>query len=66
MDKYFEESKKLKNPNVVSAVLQEMIYTKCGGGTKFKISELPFKNTTGGFRGEVNSDANRIMNTKIH
>ena len=63
MTKYFEESKKLKNPNVVMAYMQDFVYNKCGGDIKYKLSELPFKN---GFRGEtIRTKDNIISDTKI-
>ena len=63
MTKYFEESKKLKNPNVVMAYMQDFVYNKCGGDIKYKLSELLFKN---GFRGETNKTKDNIIaDTKI-
>ena len=61
MDRYFKESKKLSNPSIVSVLAQEYIYYKCDGGTKLKLSELPF-NKIGGYRAETNYT---IKQTKI-
>ena len=58
MDTYFKESKKISNPKMIPAILQEFIYKKCGGGIKFKISELPYKH---GFRSDTNKVTNSII-----
>ena len=60
MNSYFAKSKKLKNPAVVTAFAQEFIYTKCKGGLKYKLSELPFFLTKDGYRGMTNITADTI------
>jgi hypothetical protein len=63
MDRYFRESKKISNPEIVNVLVQEFLYYKCGGGLKLNLSELPFiKN--GGYRSEINKTAEWIATDK--
>ena len=64
MNDFFDANRKFSNASVVTSLMQEAIYKKCGGSLKFKISELPYLHK-GGFRADTNDTANKILNTKI-
>lgn len=64
MNDFFDANRKFGNASVVTSLMQEAIYKKCGGSLKFKISELPYLHK-GGFRGDTNDTANKILDTKI-
>ena len=64
MNDFFDANRKFGNASVVTSLMQEAIYKKCGGSLKFKISELPYLHK-GGFRGDTNDTANNILDTKI-
>lgn len=64
MNDFFDANRKFSNASVVTSLMQEAIYKKCGGSLKFKISELPYLNK-GGFRGDTNDTASKILDTEI-